>query len=143
MKKGILIVLGFVLAFILAVGTFSPTWRTRALGWARGEKFLRGMPLHYWMAALKGPDGNLNYEAILALETEKDAMPALTEELQDEIAFLRQLAALALGRFGPDARSAVPALTEMLKDKERSCREAAAEALKKIDPEAAARAGVK
>ncbi|MBL8795080.1 MAG: HEAT repeat domain-containing protein [Planctomycetia bacterium] len=143
MKKGILTVLGVLLAYIIAIIALSPTWRTRALGFARGEKFLRGMPMHYWLDAMKGENGNLNYEAILALEPEPEAIPAFTEELKDPIPFLRQLAALALSRFGPQAKEAVPALTEMLKDDDRSCREAAAEALRKIDPEAAARAGIK
>jgi hypothetical protein len=143
MKKGILIVLGAVVAFVLAVIVLSPLWRTRAIGFVRGEKFLRGMPMHYWVDALRGENGNLNYEAILALEPEPSAVPALTDELKDPLPFLRQLAALALGRSGPQAQSAVPALTEMLKDENRSCREAAAEALRRIDPEAAARAGVK
>jgi HEAT repeat protein len=49
---------------------------------------------------------------------------------------------MALGYFGPAARSAVPLLLVALKDPIDEVRHGAAEALKKIDPAAAAKAGL-
>jgi HEAT repeat protein len=42
--------------------------------------------------------------------------------LKDEMAEVREAAALALGGFGPQASEAVPALMAALKDKEASVR---------------------
>lgn len=129
---GILVVLaiGFLLVF--------PNDRAKLVGWARGETFHRGMPMHYWLDAIEGPDANLRYEAVLALGHDKAAIPALTKRLQDSIPLLREIAAAELSRFGPDARDAVPTLTLMLKDDDRGCRQAAADALKRIAHESAA-----
>ena len=48
----------------------------------------------------------------------KDAVPALTELLNDKNENVRSAAAIALGGIGPAAKSAVPALTKLLKDGE-------------------------
>jgi len=99
-----------------------------------------------WVRQLKDPDASLRLQAIKALKdriSEAAVVPALTETLKDDNAFVRRDAALALGKIGPDARPALPALTATLKDREHSVRKAAADALKKIDPEAAARKGIK
>ncbi|MGE3809069.1 MAG: HEAT repeat domain-containing protein [Gemmataceae bacterium] len=121
-----------------AVGLFflrAPQWRTRAVGYARGESFHRGMPTHYWLDNMSSTNANMRYESILALDREKVAIPALSQRLDDEIPLLRQMAALALGRLGADAKEAVPALTKMMKDDaDPSSRRAAEDALKNIDP---------
>ncbi|NOZ19950.1 MAG: HEAT repeat domain-containing protein, partial [Planctomycetes bacterium] len=53
----------------------------------------------------------------------------LIEGLRDESAYVRTLAAKALGRMGPDARGTAPALARALKDKNKKVREAVADAL--------------
>ena len=70
-----------------------PQTRVKAVGWVRGEKFHRGMPLSYWVEALDDPDpnkGNLRYDAILAVAHDADAIPALRRRLQDPIPLLRR-----------------------------------------------------
>lgn len=137
MKKWIALLGGLLVAGAVMVLVLAPEWRARALGWVRNESFHRGMPMHYWLDAMQDTsNGNLRYEAILAVERDPQAIPALTKRLQDEVPLLRQMAAIALGRFGPEARSAAPALTEMLDDPDPSCRRVAAENLKRIDPSA-------
>ena len=100
-----------------------------------------------WVGELRSGNGAQRLHAVKALgETGAEApavVPALTEALKDENAFVRRDAAVALGKIGPNARPAVPALLAARKEKERSVRKAAEEALKKIDPQAAARAGVR
>ncbi len=130
-------VLGIVLAVGVAVVMVRPASRAWVVGRARGETFHRGMPLSYWLDALEGNDSNLRYEALLAVGRDRNAIPALTGRLKDEIPLLRHMAAVELARFGPKAREAVPALTEMLKDPDRSCRQAATDALQAITGAAA------
>ena len=67
------------------------------------------------------------------------AIPVFIEALNDPgQSRARELAAMALGSYGPQARDAVPPLLSTLRTNN-----AAAEALAKIDPEAAADAGAK
>ena len=94
-----------------------------------------------WLAQLKDTDVVKRRHALreLAARTAEAQriVPALSEALRDESAYVRHDAATALGKFGPDARDAVPALILALKDKDQSVRKAAGSALKKIDPQAA------
>ena len=78
-------------------------------------------------------------EALVKLGSEaKGAVPALSEALRDELAYVRERAAQALKRIGPEAKAAVPALIKALRDADVDVRRAAVSALKKIDPETAA-----
>ena len=61
----------------------------------------------------------------------KAAVPALSEALKDEEAFVRGYAASALSGIGP---AAVPALSKALKDEERDVRVSAAAALARLGP---------
>jgi HEAT repeat protein len=61
-------------------------------------------------------------------------VPVLVQALAADDRILRQTAATALGRIGPEAREAVPALVKALEDSHGWVREAAAEALGKIQP---------
>ncbi|MFQ5795664.1 MAG: HEAT repeat domain-containing protein [Candidatus Bipolaricaulia bacterium] len=64
------------------------------------------------------------------------AVPTLIKVLQDKDVDVRQEAAEALGKIGPDARDAVPALVEALRDEDWSVRQFSAWALRKIGPDA-------
>ncbi|OAI54536.1 hypothetical protein AYO44_14735 [Planctomycetaceae bacterium SCGC AG-212-F19] len=134
MAKRIAAVVGILLVIAIGVIVLVPTNRLRVVGWVRGEPFHRGMPLSHWLADLESPNGNLRYEAILAVGRNKDAMPSLIRRLKDDVPLLRHMAAVELARFGPEAHDAVPALTEMLADPDRACRQAAADALRAIAP---------
>jgi HEAT repeat protein len=100
-----------------------------------------------WLVQLKDPDVVKRREAIRELAprtTEaRRIVPALTEALRDESAYVRHDAAVALGKFGAEAREAVPALTAALKDKEQNVRVAAGTALTKIDPQKASKSGAR
>ena len=139
MKK-VLAVAGVLVGIALLVAFAVPTNRIRTIGWLRGEKFHDGMPLNYWLAGLESDDANARYYAILAVAHDKDAVPALTRRLKDELPIIRHLAAAELAGFGAEAREATPGLVAMLKDDDRACRQAAEDALKKIDPAALAKA---
>jgi HEAT repeat protein len=100
-----------------------------------------------WVGQLRSGDGAQRLHAVKALGDKgaeaPTVIPALTDALKDQNAFVRRDAALALGRLGAEAKPAVPALLAARRERERSVRKAADEALKKIDPQAAARAGVR
>lgn len=135
MKQGIVSAGIVLLICILGVPVVSPVWRARAIGWAREEPFHRGLPRHYWEAALNQEDANLRYQALLAIENDPASIPLIIDRLTDYVFVLREEAAVALGRFGPEAGAAIPSLTRMAKeDGERSCRQAAADALRRIEP---------
>lgn len=137
MKQGIASAVIVLLICTLGVPVVSPVWRARAVGWAREETFYRGLPRHYWEAALNQEDANLRYQALLAIENDPASIPLIIERLTDKVFLLREEAAVALGRFGPAASAALPALQRMVKeDAERSCRQAAADALRRIEPPA-------
>jgi HEAT repeat protein len=68
-------------------------------------------------------------------------VPALTERLKGP--GMKWGTLLALGRFGPEAKTAVPLIIPLLNDPDAETRSWAAMSLKAIDSEAAARAGVK
>jgi len=143
MKQGIVSAAIVLLICILGVPVVSPLWRARVIGWAREEPFYRGLPRHYWEAALlqdvKPEDGNVRYQALLAIENDPASIPLIIGRLSDKVFLLREEAAVALGRFGPEASAAIPALQRMVKeDAERSCRQAAADALRRIEPSAQA-----
>ena len=57
------------------------------------------------------------------------AVPALINTLKDSYEGVREAAAWALGKIGPEAKTATPALIEALKDIEESVRSNAARAL--------------
>jgi hypothetical protein len=66
------------------------------------------------------------------------AVPALVEVLTDPSPVLRQRAAQALARIGPDARDAVPDLIVALQDRDEDVRKNVARALGQIGTEARA-----
>jgi hypothetical protein len=135
MKQGIVSALVVLLICVLGVPVVSPVWRARAVGWAREEPFYRGLPRHYWEAALNQEDANLRYQALLAVQNDPASIPLMIDRLTDKVYLLREEAAVALGRFGPEASAALPALQRMAKeDGDRSCRQAAADALRRIEP---------
>ena len=93
---------------------------------------------------LKDADAARRLEAVRELGRRDEAavVPALVEALKDANGYVRRDAALALGKFGQEARLAVSGLLAARKDKERMVRKAVAEALRSIDPQAAAKAGI-
>ena len=99
-----------------------------------------------WIGQLKNSDVVKRREAIRELGSRPaeaaQVVPALTEALRDESAYVRRDAALALAKFAQAAKEAVPALTAALKDKDHNVRLAAGTALKKIDAQAASKAGI-
>jgi HEAT repeat protein len=64
------------------------------------------------------------------------AVPALIEALHDPKPRVRELAALALARMGPEAESSVPELIVALQDTDLEVQRSAARALGQIGPEA-------
>jgi hypothetical protein len=64
------------------------------------------------------------------------AVPALIEALHDDKPRVRELAALALARMGPEAESSVPELIVALQDSDLEVQRSAARALGQIGPEA-------
>lgn len=64
------------------------------------------------------------------------AVPALIEALHDNKPRVRELAALALARMGPEAESSVPELIVALQDSDLEVQRSAARALGQIGPEA-------
>ena len=78
-----------------------------------------------------------NY-ALFKIASRPDTIPALIEAMGDENGDVREEAADALGRIGPDARAAVPALTKALSDEHEGVRYYAALALAAIGPDAGA-----
>jgi HEAT repeat protein len=61
-----------------------------------------------------------------------EAVPALTQALQDQSPYVRAAAAKALGHIGPEARPAAAALRKAAQDKDDGVRIAATQALKAI-----------
>ena len=59
--------------------------------------------------------------------------PSLTALLKDKDWQVRQAAALALGRIGPEAKTVIPSLMEVLHDEYRDVRRAASKAIDKIE----------
>jgi len=78
-----------------------------------------------------------NY-ALFKIASRPDTIPTLIEAMGDENGDVREEAADALGRIGPDARAAVPALTKALSDEHEGVRYYAALALAAIGPDAGA-----
>src|SRR5262249_32535938 len=121
-----------VIAIVLMLA--DPVNRIKVMGRLHGESFhsghfVREMPLSFWLTALDSPNGDLRYDALLAVRHEKAAIPGLIRRLEDKVALLRTMAALDLSDFGAEAKEAVPGLGVMLKDEDRSCRQAARDAL--------------
>ncbi len=67
-----------------------------------------------------------------------EAVPRLSDLLQDRDPEVRQVAARILARIGPDAAAAVPDLIELLQDPHPQVRRAAVRALGQIGPQAGA-----
>ena len=104
-------------------------------GYLRHESFFQGKPTSYWKQKLAYRDRN--YELVLK-EFQKGgaaAVPVLVESLKDDKATVREGAALALRKLGPEqARDAVPGLEEALKVKDGPIRIQVAKTLVEIDP---------
>jgi HEAT repeat protein len=92
------------------------------------------------LAHLKGTNNSIAESVSLSLSELRLepalVVPALTDRVLEDTGRVRVLAAIALGRFGQDARPAVPALLGVLKVADPTLREFVTNALCKIDPQA-------
>ena len=89
----------------------------------------------FFIQALSDPDYDIRMEAAAALGQvqpgdAKDAIPALTDALNDVHAYVYNNAADALGRIGKEAQSAAPALRKLLAHSEWRTVRSAADALR-------------
>jgi len=87
----------------------------------REDRKLREAPkLAEEQLKLQSPDPDVRKSAAQTLsrmaQSDKEAIPALTETLKVKDPEVRGIAARALAERGPEAKRAVPALTEMLRD---------------------------
>lgn len=83
--------------------------------------------------ALKHKSPEVRAEVANSLGIVKEAVPALAGLLKDSHEYVRESAAVALWKIGPNAKAAIPALIEALKDDGILVRFFAAGALVKID----------
>src|SRR6202048_4351436 len=85
-----------------------------------GQPSYLGVAVADWVAALKGSDPRDRLLALPALaeiaRPAQDPVPALTEALQDSVAFVRVWAAAALARVEPENPDAIPALIAGTRD---------------------------
>jgi HEAT repeat protein len=77
-------------------------------------------------------------DAVWQIDRRKEGVPALARGLKAQSSDVRQRAANALNRMGPDAKAAVPDLLTAARDSNPLVRQAALNALRTIDPDAAA-----
>jgi len=102
--------------------------------WCRNPEAIRTRLLTAWKdySTL-----DLFKDCVRAETLEKNrTLPILMEALKDEDTLVRQSAAIALERIGPNARAAVPSLIEALKDQDANVRSRAARALGYVAPDA-------
>ncbi len=82
--------------------------------------------LGHWLDRLKDRDPGRRAHAATVLASlgprGRDAIPALTEALDDKTAAVRRTAAMALAEMGPAARVAIPSLIALLHDDDESVR---------------------
>jgi len=90
-----------------------------------------GEAAHDWRSDLRDPDPAIRFLATNHVEGEETVGP-LRDLLQDSCPWVREAAARALGRIGPEARNAVQALGERLGDDDPRVRTAALRALARI-----------
>jgi HEAT repeat protein len=90
------------------------------------------------LGALRDRKDDVNYRLALqqlpSVGQNKAAVPHLIEALQHPTPTIRQTAAAALGRIGPEAKDAIPALKTASQDTNAQVRSAASAALKRISP---------
>jgi RNA polymerase sigma factor (sigma-70 family) len=86
-------------------------------------------------AALKNKDIEISQRCRKILDTMKQSVVYLTEDLQDSDPGIRKEAAEALEQMGAKAKAAIPALVKALKDKDEGVRDAVIMAVLAIDPE--------
>jgi HEAT repeat protein len=116
---------GLLLLLLVAVVALVPALRIRAVGWFRGEMFLRGMPYSHWVDRLGEPKtlGPAEDELKAAGAS---AVPLLVKMLQEPNPDLRWEAARILGDIGPavgpNADLAGRALLSAMYDKDRDQR---------------------
>ncbi|MEP7339924.1 MAG: HEAT repeat domain-containing protein [Acidobacteriota bacterium] len=93
-----------------------------------------------WKAALDTPEAADRGTVVMALgQSGSETVPILVEVLvKDPHPQVREFAAIAISRMGPDAKAAVPALIDALKDLAIGVRSWSAQALGMIGPEAKA-----
>src|SRR5262245_58806592 len=105
--------LGAGLLALLAACAFAlsvvPSWRSGLVAWIKGEPFIEGRPLSYWIDSLRvGDEGRRAHAATVLGEFGTDApgvVPGLVTALKDENPIVRRNATAALARYGanPDA----------------------------------------
>jgi HEAT repeat protein len=94
------------------------------------EAAYQGKKASYWINQLTDKDATARQQAATALgQIGREAVPALTQALQDEDASTRSAAADSLAKIGEEAREAVPALKDALQDPDKAVRRQAAFAL--------------
>jgi HEAT repeat protein len=95
------------------------------------EPIVAGRPLSAWVKELKGKDPGERRSAALFLGSKGNtfAVPHLIPLLKDSDIEVRDAAARALGRIGPEGKAAIGPLIEALKDSDDEVKAAAAEAL--------------
>ena len=96
-----------------------------------------GKPVSYWVQALHNPDAHLRKKAAFKLgnvgATDKTALPALVEALNDSDARVRSEAIRALVKFGPGGNEAISALAKVQQqDGDAQVRTEAAKAVEKL-----------
>lgn len=116
------LVIPLIVLLVTIVGVFSfPSSRESVLAYLNNERFESGKPVSHWINNLSSDDSKVREEAADTLghvgpEVTPDAVPPLTELLNDQIPSVRKHASLALAKMGPLAKPALPGLIKALKD---------------------------
>jgi hypothetical protein len=97
----------------------------------------KGAAIQPLAAEILGPGDTSTERAILGLRSFQpaDALPILTNALQNSKAPIRKLSVEVIRQFGVQARPAVPALIERLYDKDDGVRQATIDLLRGLAPE--------
>ncbi|MBI4662030.1 MAG: HEAT repeat domain-containing protein [Verrucomicrobia bacterium] len=120
----------------------APTVRAAAATALGGRTYYSSPPMGEYISSalaplLKDENANVRCEAVACLKEfagsrSEHLVPALTAALDDDIPFLREVAAETLGRIGPAAKAALPALTKTAKSELPRVRHHAIEAMRRI-----------
>jgi HEAT repeats len=163
MRKRLILWGGVVVGVAILVVFLDPTYVL--LGLLRGENFYRSRPESYWRVYVQRwlrkdpgvyphsppferPSSPTDQPIIIRFsegfppegwpEPEPEAVPVLTDLLQDKDDQVCFLVCNTLARIGPRAKAAAPVLGKMLKAEGIYCRRNAANTLANIGPEAGA-----